>query len=267
MNFTNKIAIGFVVYNSDESFFKRLLEIINKDYTVYIYDNTPDKNVLRVESRNFENIKYFTCGKNAGLGYGIATITSNAYYDGFQSLIFFDQDTYFTINTIEYINQNEFLINNYAAILFTSDNTKKVMSNDIEDCDLIINSGSLFNLKVLSFLNWHSIKYFVDGVDYDFCLRAKKAGFKIGYHQSTPGYDHVTGQEDKSYYIFGKHIRLRAYNNYRIIDSISSYIKLIFASIYYFEIKLGVKFLFFLIIYCNNQILVRFLNFFSKLSK
>lgn len=266
MNSTDKIAIGFVVYNSDEIFLDRLLQLINNGYTIYLFDNTPEKGIFRDQSRNFENLKYSTCGKNVGLGYGIANITSNAYYDGFKNLIFFDQDTYFTIKTIEYINQNVSLINNYAAILFTSEKSRKITSNFIEDCDLIINSGSLFNLNILSCLNWHSIKYFVDGVDYDFCLRAKKAGFKIGYHVSTPGYDHIIGQEDKSYYIFKKHVRLRAYNNTRIVDTLNSYIKLIFASVFYFEIKLALKFLFLLSIFGVNQVLVRLLNFFKKKS-
>ncbi len=260
--YKNKIAVGFVVYDSDNFFLERLIDIIKKNYFVYIFDNTPNKNFIRIETFKFDNVKYYTCGKNAGLGYGISTITSNAFYDGFKSLLFFDQDTYFTIDTIEYINQNASSINNYAAILFTSEKSEK--SNYIQNRDLIINSGSLYNLNVLNLVKWHSIKYFVDGVDYDFCLRAKKAGYKIGYIGNTPGYDHITGQEDRTYSIFGKHLRLRAYKMSRIKDTVTSYLKLFFSSIFYLELKLASKFLFFLVVYCNNQVLVRFLNMFKQ---
>jgi hypothetical protein len=44
---------------------------------------------------------------------------------------------------------------------------------------LLISSGSLFNLNILKKINWNNVKYFVDGVDYEFCLRANKMGYLL----------------------------------------------------------------------------------------
>jgi rhamnosyltransferase len=261
-NIQKKIALGFVIYNSDDSFLNRIIESSNNNFIIYLFDNTPFKNDLKEKIKFLQNIKYFTCGKNAGLGFGISTVTSNAYYDGFEFLMFFDQDTLFTINTLDYVSNKLDFSSNYAAVLFNNENNLKNF-DQIHDCDLIINSGSLFNLNILNLLGWHSVNYFVDGVDYEFCLRAISSGYKIGVHSHTPDYDHISGQEDKPYKIFGIEMRLRSYSYSRILDTITSLFKLIFQSFKYFKFRFVIKFSYFLVAYCASQILVRVFNFFE----
>ena len=196
-----------------------------------------------------------------GAAPGISTITSNAYFDGFKSMVFFDQDTYISNKTLEYIKLKFEKLKDFAAILFT--NNSNLKTEKYENRDLIINSGSLFNLSILKILNWHNTNYFVDGVDYDFCLRAKKMGYKIICDFSTPDYDHETGQDDKSYFLLGIKLRLRAYKLNRILDTLGAYTKLILTSFYFFQFRLLFKFIYFFTLYCFGQILVRFLILFN----
>lgn len=253
------IAVGFVVYRADNHLLKRIFELANNNYAVFVFDNYPEDAFLRQYNAQFKNFRYFTCGQNVGLGYGISTVTSNAYFEGFRSMIFFDQDTIFSIQTLKFIEQNESLLDDFAAISFASN----VNSKWFEKRLLIINSGCLFNLEILKKNNWHNTSFFVDGVDYDYCLRLKILGYKIACISNTPDFDHISGQDDKSYLLFGLKLRLRPYSIERIKDSIKAYFKLILQSLINFEFELTFKFVFFLLIYCYNQILVRVLDFFK----
>jgi rhamnosyltransferase len=185
-------------------------------------------------------------------------------------LLFLDQDTKFTLATLNFINttlvelKNDF--NLYAAIQFSN----KILSSDVverkcklEQKNLLISSGSLFNLKNLKKINWHNPNYFVDGVDYEFCLRANFSGYLLGECSNTPGFDHVTGQADKSYHIFKRKLFLRVYNSYRIRDILNAYIKLFVLSIIYCKFYYTLIFIKSFMIFSFYQILVRILNLFK----
>jgi rhamnosyltransferase len=237
----SNVAIGFITYNPIQSVILRLQDILNEGYYIYIFDNSPEKNIVRdfvKQSTEFSSqIVYLTCGKNAGLGFGLASICAQAYYDSFPALIFFDQDTVFSNVTLNYIcnfyNENSYLDKSYSAIVFNSKNVENPDSqmHAVQDVRLAINSGSLYILKNLKKMNWHNIKYFVDCVDYEFCLSSNNFGFKIGENTTAPGFDHTSEQGDQSHKFLGKEYPMRAYPLSRIFDSISASLKLIAKSV------------------------------------
>jgi rhamnosyltransferase len=49
----------------------------------------------------------------------------------------------------------------------------------IDDIDFCITSGSLLNLKIWNLIGGFDEKMFIDGVDFDYCIRIKKNGFTI----------------------------------------------------------------------------------------
>tara|TARA_B110000967_G_C18877599_1_gene559262 strand:+ start:840 stop:1652 length:813 start_codon:yes stop_codon:yes gene_type:complete len=258
-------AIGFVIYNPDVEFLNKLKSILNSGYSIYIFDNSPEISLIRDEFRNYTNINYFSAGKNVGLGFGLSVVCSNAYYDNYRKLLFFDQDTIFSVKTLGFVSefsktqQNKF--KKYAAVLFNSNCKKNKNQFDIRDKNLIISSGSLFNLENLIKMEWHNTNYFVDGVDYNFCLKANLNKYLIGECSNAPDFDHVTGQDDKEYYFFKKKLLLRPYNLKRILDSLDAYRKLIISSFCSLNFKYAFIFMKSLLIYCYYQILVRILIF------
>jgi hypothetical protein len=127
----------------------------------------------------------------------------------------------------------------------------------IRDVLLSISSGSLFFLSVLSKLNWHNQTYFVDCVDYEFCLNSYNKGFKIGEYAPTPGFDHVTEQADSEYTLFGKKLMMRKYSPKRVRGTIIGYIRLIFTSIFTLNFKFAKTLIRSMVIYTYFQLLIR----------
>lgn len=262
MQIKSKLAVGFVIYRPTSEFYRRLKMVSSAGFNLYVFDNSPSETKIRDITDNCYNIKYITAGKNLGLGVGLSVINATAYYEQYTSLIFFDQDTEFTVETLSYIyrfvcSKDGDCIKNYAVVMFSSRTDNLKLEYEIQDAQVVISSGSLFYLNILEKLNWHNEKYFVDGVDYEVCLRARLNGFKVGVCYNTPGLDHVVEQPDKFVNLCGKSRPLRRYNVSRIFDAIGAYIKLIFSAVKSLDFKFAGIMLRSCAIYVLGQIVSR----------
>lgn len=222
-------AVGLVIYHPEESVFKRIDQMIHLGYRVYVFDNSPNDDKYTQAIKNDPNIFYLTAGKNVGIGYSLSTLCATAYAHGCQSLLFLDQDTGISGNTLEFIGQYPLSLpveveRQYAALVFKGN---PAPNHNLTEVSLAISSGSLFSLTVLRQIGWHNEKFFVDCVDYEFCVRARRSGFKIGIVNNTPDFDHVTEQPDRVINIFGKQLLFRRYSATRIKDALGAYLKLI----------------------------------------
>lgn len=266
---TRSIALGFVIYNPEDSFLSRVRMAIESGFDVYVFDNSPERRSLGGFADGEGKIKYLTCGKNHGLGLGISALCAQAYYEKHSALVFFDQDSVFNEKTLSFIEKfyvgHPELGGTHSAVVFNASRGNQEKERDcFKNVPLAINSGSLFFLNNLKTLNWHSESYFVDGVDYEFCLRSRMNGFKIGEYSCTPGFDHSTEQADKRYKIFGRTYAMRAYAFSRILDvSISSF-KLILSALIGGAIKFAFRIVRLWIIYLVVQVLVRLLNLIDR---
>ena len=263
------IALGFVIYNPEDSFLSRVRMAVESGFDVYVFDNSPERRSLEGMADGEGRIKYLTCGKNHGLGLGVSAVCAQAYYENHSALVFFDQDSIFnekTLNFIEkfYVEHPE-LGGTHSAVVFNASRGSQEQEKDcFKDVPLAINSGSLFYLNNLKTLNWHNESYFVDGVDYEFCLRSKMNGFKIGEYSCTPGFDHSTEQADKRYTIFGRAYAMRAYAFSRIVDVSISSLKLMFSALIGGSVKFAFRIVRLWVIYLAIQVLVRLLNLIDR---
>lgn len=222
-------AIGLVIHHPEETLLKRIAQMTELGFRVYVFDNSPNDEKYTLPIKKSPNIFYLTAGNNVGLGYSLSTICATAYAHGQQKLLFLDQDTGITHTTLEFIAAYpktfpEEIEQRYAALVF---NGNPSTNHSIREVRLAISSGSLFNLKALKQIGWHNNKYFVDCVDYEFCIRARRCGFKIGVVENSPDFDHVTEQPDRIIYVFGKQLLVRRYSAARVNDAIGAFLKLI----------------------------------------
>lgn len=262
---TQKMAVGFIVYKPELSFYERLNLINAAGIPFFIYDNSPEFGETKCLADSYSLARYLSSGKNAGLGVGLSDLCQVACKENFEVVLFFDQDTVFNLETISYIKNylHKFKLDlevNYSAIAFSgvqSNNSNSDENEMVADVDLIINSGSLFFLKNIEKIGWHNKSYFVDGVDYEFCLRSHAAGFKTGKHLNTPFFDHETEQPDKIIKIFGKRLLIRKYSVSRMKDASSSYFRLIYSALSMGQIRFAILFSRSFLIYIFGQILAR----------
>jgi len=268
-----KIAIGVVTYKPNMNLTLRLQNAVDFGFSVYIFDNSPEDKLVREFCKKFNGdvVRYITCGKNVGLGFGISSVCAQAYYDSYPALIFFDQDTVFDCSTLDFIE--DFYINNanmashYSAIVFNSKNSDDANIGGkppLKDVLLAISSGSLYFLENLNKLHWHNETYFVDCVDYEFCLKSNNNNFKIGECSVTPSFDHKSEQPDFQYIILGKERLLRKYSTHRIFDAMSASVRLLFSSIRARNFLFSYAIIRSLAIYINFQFLVRLMNVFKS---
>jgi rhamnosyltransferase len=222
-------VIGIILFHPEENVFKRIDQMIDHGLLIYVFDNSPDDEKYTKAIKTNSKICYVTAGKNIGIGYALSTLCATAYASGHQKLLFLDQDTGISTRTLDFIEAYPKTLPNeiqqqYAALVF---NGNLSTNHSITEVSLAISSGSLFNLPFLKQIGWHNEKYFVDCVDYEFCVRARRYGFKIGVVKNTPDFDHVTEQPDQVINVFGKQLLVRRYSAARIKDAIGAYLKLI----------------------------------------
>lgn len=81
------IVIGFVLYHPSDIQIKRIKNASALGFEVYVFDNSPIHTTEK--GFQFNELRYFTYGKNVGLGRGIATICAEAFFDNHTALLFF----------------------------------------------------------------------------------------------------------------------------------------------------------------------------------
>jgi rhamnosyltransferase len=229
-----EFAIGFVLFHPEESLLKRIDQMVVLGFQVYVFDNSPFSASFSSAIQINPEISYLTAGKNVGLGYSLSVLCATAYANGYERLLFLDQDTLISNQTLEFIEAYPHslqpdILKQYAALIFSG---HPESDQSVLEVSLAISSGSLFNLSVLKQIGWHNEKYFVDCVDYEFCIRARRCGFKIGLIGNTPDFDHVSGQPDQTIKLFGKKLLVRRYSATRIKDALGAYLNLIFSGLF-----------------------------------
>jgi rhamnosyltransferase len=217
----------------------RIKEIASEGYKFLLYDNSNNE---IVDFNNFNNICYVHSKMNKGLSGAIYYNLKKAHDEDYFAVLNFDQDTFFTKRTLIFI---EIVINNYLtkeklgtnliSLTFRDFKSKK-KSNDIiisekiykySEVNFTINSGTLYILKHFNKFNWFNQKYFVDGVDYYFCIQSNKFHFKNFEIYDTPDLNHIIEQDDDNFKFLFFNIRGRKYSLKRNKDFIKSHLNLL----------------------------------------
>lgn len=257
----SKYAVGVILFHPDERIIARMELIIGLNLPLYVFDNSSCEQVINLINRGKGNdgLFYITAGKNVGVARSLSILCATAFAHGHRRMLFLDQDTGVSERTFKYID--EFISStpiqhqqDYAAIVFSG---KKSRGQAIADVTFAINSGSLYALHILRRLGWHNDQYFVDCVDYEFCIRAIQNGFHIGVVYNTPDFDHISEQPDRFITILGKELSVRRYSIARIKDAYTAYMRLLGYTARLLRPDLFLGVFRSLLIYTNGQVIAR----------
>lgn len=271
---TNKLAIGFVLYNPHVFSIQRIIDCANLGHTIYLYINSIQEDGLKLLTSH-KSLNIFFGESNGGLSKGLMIICNAAYNSKFKALLYFDQDTVFEKITLDYISsyydfildRNDDFCKSIVCTTFRDlpyyrrlnhISSHKYSEFIIENVYLTINSGSLYFLEKIRDYQWFDERYFVDGVDYSFCINSIKNKFKITEVYHTPGIDHEKEQGNLSVMFFHKQFIGRAYSFRRNIDFVQSHFKLLFSAFGLKSIKPQIFLIKSLSFYLFQQVLFRF---------
>lgn len=187
-----KVSAVIITYNIDEKIIKVVNSIINQVENVIIVDNNSEKSTIKILNSFEQNtkIKVIYNNKNYGIAKALNVGIKRAKDLGSRWVLTMDHDSICNEKMIE---------NMFSAIDTLKDKDKiailaprvyeirkqKFISKekelqkpyiDIKDC---IQSGSLYNIEVFNKIGYFNEELFIYHVDYEFCERVLKAGYRV----------------------------------------------------------------------------------------
>jgi rhamnosyltransferase len=260
-----KICSIIVTYQTKVNEFKRILKKHQDNFhQAIIVNNTPEINLSQLQSKQIILINNpSNIGLSAALNVGIKA----AKRLGFEMVALFDQDTElplnFTQQMLHYINQyqggkpvavyspifHNHVINetgrhiNFKPFRLIRDPV--LNTEDYAHPHYVITSGSLIPIDVLDDVGLMREELFIDFVDIEWCLRARKEGYEVvainkvmidhhlgDYAVSFMGHHYPIHSPLRMYYYFRNAVylyRLREIDwNWRVVDATRNMFRFLF---------------------------------------
>ena len=222
MNF----CCGVTLYYPSKEELSSILEYREIFDTVYVFDNTDSDERIINESYYYDkdNIQYISNYKNEGLSLGFNVMSHKAIAESYQYICLFDQDSLFTSeNIIKMIN---YIKKDYSKevavyvpeVIYNYEN--KLNKNIKSECTGIeiewaISSGSFINLSIYEKTDGFDENYFIDRLDYDYCISVRQLGYKVVKIKNTFLYQKLGEQRKGIFKGVSQHNPLRHYYIFR----------------------------------------------------
>ena len=151
---------------------------------VFIYDNTESGPELIEELESFSKIVYHHDHLNLGIAARLNAAAEEAIADGFNWLFTLDQDSYFSLETLStYIEHfRSFQQQETVAMFGIEHEAYKLQTLDknyFSETDHLITSGTIVNLVTYQQIGPFDEQLFIDLVDIEYSIRARKCGYRI----------------------------------------------------------------------------------------
>ena len=191
-----KCAGVVVLYNPDKTILKNIETYIDDLDVLYIIDNTPKKNNNEM-FKNINKIKYISNNDNLGIATALNIGAKKAISDNYKWLLTMDQDSKFQkgdvakmLNYIISLNKNEMIkdisgfdIKKLAILspyhVTVNKQTESIEKKGFEKSLVVMTSGNIINLSIYKKIGGFKDWFFIDAVDFDYCLNLKKHKYEI----------------------------------------------------------------------------------------
>lgn len=159
-----------------------IFQFIDYIDTLIIWENTPEKerDKFRIDlpEHNFKIIN-MGCGENMCIAFPLNEAIKYARLNQFTHLLTMDQDSFFeTGHFIKYKKIVE-LFKNDMFIFGPNPNYCEPSNTDTPtQVNTLITSGNIININIFDHIGLYREDYKIDCVDYEFCFRAARNGYK-----------------------------------------------------------------------------------------
>lgn len=173
-----------VLYNPTEEIFNNINSYLDGVDKLYLVDNSEKENNSEKEKliKSSSKIEYIKMNGNEGIAKALNIAKNKAIDEKFNWLLTMDQDSKFENNDfIKMLELVEKYFNENIAIFspFHKMPNSIFADEEIIEKNTVMTSGNLLNLKIVKEIGDFEEKFFIDEVDYDYCLRIRKQNYKI----------------------------------------------------------------------------------------
>lgn len=177
-----KIATLVILYQPDASLIESIPLYLGHTLEVILVDNSVHKNPDLVESlKGIRRVTYLDNEGNKGMAAALNIGMNYAIGKGYNWILTMDQDSRFQSEMlghfISFISQSDSRIAIYTPYhLLTEHMAGRAGFQEVHTC---MTSGNLLNISAYQNCGPFLEKLFIDYVDHEYCLRLRKAGYKI----------------------------------------------------------------------------------------
>lgn len=176
-----------VLYNPDNDVINNIEGYLSELDKLYVVDNSENVYVTvinRIKQLDQEKICYICLDGNKGIACALNFGIKCAIKDGYQWLLTMDQDSNFNNSIIKVYDNfiKTHSVNNIAILSPQYKFDRDKLDNSEKEIVRIrwtMQSANLLNLKSIQDVGMFKENFFIDCVDYEYCLRARKAGYQI----------------------------------------------------------------------------------------
>lgn len=179
-----KIAAIVILYNPDKDVINNIKSYYKYVDEIFVYDNTETTRLDDAYFKGLPNITYFHDYFNNGISKALNAGCEVCLKKGFDWVLTMDQDTCFSIETIENYIRCFTEFNSKETVAAFGTNYKRTPSESSDSCsykdaERLITSGMLVNLANYKKVGGFDEALFIDLVDDDYCIAAKKKGLRL----------------------------------------------------------------------------------------
>ncbi|WP_197025163.1 glycosyltransferase [Butyrivibrio proteoclasticus] len=180
----NVFVVGIVsIYNPIPEYKKNIVKLANMVDLLIIMDDSDVSTISIWDSIISDHIRYIWNSGNLGLCKSVNIGIEHAIKENADWIVFMDQDSEPQNNIISiyksYIENNN---TSEVAMLtpqYNYDRHPRTAKSGYREVTLTNLSGSMVSVDVLRIVGKFDEKFLIDGLDHEWCLRAKKKGYKI----------------------------------------------------------------------------------------
>ena len=178
-----KIVAVVVFFNPKQDYLENINYLSKYLDLIIIIDNSESENLFTKFVWQ-DKVKYIFNGKNFGIAAALNKGAEIAMAFEADYLLMLDQDTIINSTFLEvYGNFLDENIDNKIGeltptIIYDSDFQENIESSP-KEIEVAITSGTLLNLQVFKTIGQFKTNLFIDYVDFEYCLRLRKNGYKV----------------------------------------------------------------------------------------
>jgi rhamnosyltransferase len=195
MQINFKVVVCIVTYHPSDETINRIGLLASNKIPFMVYDNTPGADFWPEEMRG----RVLRKGENLGLGVAIKALGQAVHQAGYTHMLYFDEDIIFDQGTLNWIHQwySYHKPESNVGLIWFNYHDKGIQAPEKSPpypIKIAVSACSLINIEAAASIGFHTDKWFLEGIDYDFCFRLVQGGYRLFGVDHCPGIDPFANQ-------------------------------------------------------------------------